>query len=352
MLTNFAPALNGAGRVDRTGPGRHARSSSVAGSRPCRGPRSGPWRCWRRTAPGSPTFTAKTNGYVNKVLVRGSRLIAGGRFSTANAVARVEPRRLQREHRRAGRRIHGRCRRGAHEEQRHRDRSGGQEMDAERRRFAPGRRRQLPPGRRAATDAGGDDRPHHERPVDLVHHPLPERPESAAARPTSAPRSSTPRCATSSSPRTAATSSWSTTGGAPDRNVTSLCDTATRWETTTTAGLRGETWRNCTGGDTLYSVAVTRPRTAPAVPCTSVATSAGWTTAADATTPCRVVRGRGIGAIDADHRQGDQDLEPRPDPRCRRRRARRQRRGALHRQRHRSGSAASTTSGSGMFPLN
>jgi hypothetical protein len=50
-----------------------------------------------------------------------------------------------------------------------------------------------------------------------------------------------------------------TTGGAPDRNVTSLCDTAARWETSTTppAGGAVETWKNCTGGDTLYSVALT-----------------------------------------------------------------------------------------------
>ena len=47
-----------------------------------------------------------------------------------------------------------------------------------------------------------------------------------------------------------------TTGGAPDRNVRSLCDTATRWETTSTPGST-ETWKNCTGGDTLYSVSVT-----------------------------------------------------------------------------------------------
>lgn len=47
-----------------------------------------------------------------------------------------------------------------------------------------------------------------------------------------------------------------TTGGAPDRNATSLCDTTTRWETAGGPGSR-ETWKNCTGGDTLYSVAVT-----------------------------------------------------------------------------------------------
>lgn len=47
-----------------------------------------------------------------------------------------------------------------------------------------------------------------------------------------------------------------TTGGAPDRNASSLCDTATRWETSGGAGST-ETWRQCTGGDTLYSVAVT-----------------------------------------------------------------------------------------------
>jgi hypothetical protein len=47
-----------------------------------------------------------------------------------------------------------------------------------------------------------------------------------------------------------------TTGGAPDRNSRSLCDTSSRWETTNAPG-SVETWRNCTGGDTLYSVAVT-----------------------------------------------------------------------------------------------
>lgn len=47
-----------------------------------------------------------------------------------------------------------------------------------------------------------------------------------------------------------------TTGGAPDRNASSLCDTATRWETSGGPG-SSETWRQCTGGDTLYSVAVT-----------------------------------------------------------------------------------------------
>lgn len=49
------------------------------------------------------------------------------------------------------------------------------------------------------------------------------------------------------------------TGGAPDYNQTSLCDTAARFETNGTVGTSGahETWHNCTGGDTLYSVAVT-----------------------------------------------------------------------------------------------
>jgi len=37
-----------------------------------------------------PTFAAKTNGDVSKVLVRGSRMVAGGRFSTANGVARAD----------------------------------------------------------------------------------------------------------------------------------------------------------------------------------------------------------------------------------------------------------------------
>ncbi len=49
-----------------------------------------------------------------------------------------------------------------------------------------------------------------------------------------------------------------TTGGAPDNNSRSLCDTTTKWATASTAGLASAPlWTNCTGGDTLYSVAVT-----------------------------------------------------------------------------------------------
>jgi len=50
-----------------------------------------------------------------------------------------------------------------------------------------------------------------------------------------------------------------TTGGAPDYNRSSLCDTTARWQTTSTVPPGGalETWKNCTGGDTLLSTAVT-----------------------------------------------------------------------------------------------
>jgi hypothetical protein len=49
-----------------------------------------------------------------------------------------------------------------------------------------------------------------------------------------------------------------TTGGAGDRNAKSLCDTTTRWTTTSTPGpVNAPVWTNCTGGDTLHSVAVT-----------------------------------------------------------------------------------------------
>jgi hypothetical protein len=49
-----------------------------------------------------------------------------------------------------------------------------------------------------------------------------------------------------------------TTGGAPDRNAYSLCDTTTRWETDVAPATGAQpTWFNCTGGDTLLSVAVT-----------------------------------------------------------------------------------------------
>jgi hypothetical protein len=50
-----------------------------------------------------------------------------------------------------------------------------------------------------------------------------------------------------------------TAGWAPDRNTTSLCDTTARWETPAASGGANSTekWFNCTGGDTLLSVAVT-----------------------------------------------------------------------------------------------
>jgi hypothetical protein len=50
-----------------------------------------------------------------------------------------------------------------------------------------------------------------------------------------------------------------TSGGAPDRNVRSLCDTTARWQSPPATGGANsrETWFNCTGGDTLLSVAVT-----------------------------------------------------------------------------------------------
>jgi hypothetical protein len=47
-----------------------------------------------------------------------------------------------------------------------------------------------------------------------------------------------------------------TTGGAGDRNSVSLCDTLTRWSSSA-SGPATEVWKNCTGGDTLYSVSVT-----------------------------------------------------------------------------------------------
>jgi hypothetical protein len=57
-----------------------------------------------------------------------------------------------------------------------------------------------------------------------------------------------------------------TTGGAPDRNTKSLCDTAARWETAPKlAAGEKETWFNCTGGDTLLSVAVTAEANATGV---------------------------------------------------------------------------------------
>jgi hypothetical protein len=47
-----------------------------------------------------------------------------------------------------------------------------------------------------------------------------------------------------------------TTGGAGDLNRVSLCDTLTKWSSSV-PGQATEIWKNCSGGDTLYSVSVT-----------------------------------------------------------------------------------------------
>ncbi len=200
-------------------------------------------------------FTAKTNGYVNKVLVRGNRLFAGGRFSTANGLARGS---LAGFNATSGA-LDAAFTIGVSEGRTKSDGSvttpAVQEMDADAsgsRLVVIGNFRQVAgqPRMQAAM-------------IDLTANALSTW--STTRFPNGPSGSLTAyQCAQVFDTQMrdvefSADGSYFavvTTGGAADRNLVSLCDTATRWETTTTAGAR-ETWKNCTGGDTLYSVAVT-----------------------------------------------------------------------------------------------
>jgi hypothetical protein len=202
------------------------------------------------------TFSGRTNGYVLKVLVRGSQLIAGGRFSTVNGAARANLAVLNATSGALDTAFTVGATQG-------RTRTNGttpaafvNEMDANTsgsRLVIIGNFRQV----------GGQPR------QQIAMIDLPGRsvtgwytnrfPNDAAGTPQAF------KCGQSfdTQMRDIEFSPDGgyfvvvTTGGAPDRNVTSLCDTASRWETAATPGAGGvvETWKNCTGGDTLYSVA-------------------------------------------------------------------------------------------------
>ena len=201
------------------------------------------------------TFTAKTNGYVTKIVVRGARLFAGGRYSTANAVARNN---LAAFNATSGA-LDTAFTIGATEG---RVKSNGTvtkpavvELDAN----AAGTRLVVIGNFR---QVGGQARMQVAM-IDLTSNTV--APWSTTRFPNGPAGSATAyQCGQSfeTSMRDVEFSPDGTyfvlvlTGGAGDRNAVSLCDTATRWETNGSSGAR-ETWRNCTGGDTLYSVAVT-----------------------------------------------------------------------------------------------
>ena len=204
------------------------------------------------------TFAARTNGYVTKVLVRGSQLIAGGRFTSTNGVARANLAVLNATSGALDTAFTIGATQG-------RTRSNGNtpaafidEMDANTtgtRLVILGNFRQV----------GGQPRQQIamiDLPGRTVTSWYTNRYPNDVAGTTQAFKCYQSFDTQMRDVEFSPDGSYFvvvTTGGAPDRNATSLCDTATRWETAATppAGGAVETWKNCTGGDTLYSVATT-----------------------------------------------------------------------------------------------
>lgn len=200
------------------------------------------------------SFAAKTNGYVNKVLVRGDLLVAGGRFGTANRTSRTNLALFDATTGALGA-FNVPVTDGRVKSDGTGTKPSVQEMDANAagtrlvvvgnfRRVGGQLRQQIAiidlPG--GAVNAWSTNR-------------FPNGPSGTAhAFQCSQVFDTQMRDVEMSSD--GAFFVVITTGGAPDRNAKSLCDTTSRWETTTIPGSI-ETWKNCTGGDTLYSVAVT-----------------------------------------------------------------------------------------------
>lgn len=205
-----------------------------------------------------PSFAGQSNGYVNKVLVRGSRLIVGGRFSTVDNQERANLAVLE-------------ASTGALDEEftigvaEARTRASGvtpgaavQEMDAD----AAGERLVIVGNFRQV----GDQRRQQIAMIDLPGRKVADWYTNRYSNDISGSAQAyqcydnfdTQMRDVEFSPD----GSYFvvvTSGGAPDSNAKSLCDTAARWESAPTvpSGGASETWRNCTGGDSLLSVATT-----------------------------------------------------------------------------------------------
>lgn len=204
------------------------------------------------------TFTARTNGYVTKVLVRGSRLVAGGRFSTSNSVARSN---LAVLHATTGA-LDGAFNVAVTSGRTRADGTAPAasvlEMDAD----ASGNQLVVVGNFRSV---GGQPRQQIAM-VNLAGNSLSSWftnrfPNDVAGTPQAFKcyeQFDTQMRDVEFSPDGSYFVAV-TTGGAPDSNSTSLCDTATRWDSAAPVGPTGavERWKNCTGGDTLYSVATT-----------------------------------------------------------------------------------------------
>ena len=203
------------------------------------------------------TFTASTNGQVNKVLVRGNRLFAGGRFGTANGVARSNLAAFNATTGALDTTFNLPVTQGRTKSDGTTTSANVYEMDAN----AAGTRLVILGNFRSV---GGQKRMQVAM-VDLSANEV--SPWFTNRYPNDQTGALAFQCyqVFDTQMRDVEFSPDGgyvvlvDTGGAPDLNRSSLCDTASRWETNATVGANGAqpTWFNCTGGDTLFSVAVT-----------------------------------------------------------------------------------------------
>lgn len=255
IITGYAPAVNGA--VESIAPAPDGRSVIIGGRfTTVNGSTQRSLAMLDENGTRIPGFAARTNGYVTKVLVRDSRLVVGGRFSSANAVSRANLALMSATTGALDTAFAIGATQG-------RTRSNGTtpaasvvEMDAD----AAGSRLVVLGNFRLV---GGLPRQQIAM-IDLKARTVAgwstNRYPNDAAGTSQAFQCGQVFDTAMRDVEFSPDGSYFvvvTTGGAADRNVVSLCDTAARWETNAPLRTGGalETWKNCTGGDTLYSVA-------------------------------------------------------------------------------------------------
>ncbi len=252
VVADYAPGLNGA--VESIAPAPNGSSIIVAGRfSTVNGVTQRSLAMLDATGARVSAFAARTNGYVTKVLVRGTQLMAGGRFGTANGVGRANLAVLNATTGVLDSTFNLGVTQG-------RTRADGTtpgasvgEMDADAagsRLVVIGNFRQV--GGLLRQQIAMIDLPN----ARVASWSTNRYPNDVAGTPQAF------KCYQSFDTQMRDVEfspdgtyfAVVTTGGAPDRNATSLCDTAARWESAGPANA-AETWKNCTGGDTLYSVA-------------------------------------------------------------------------------------------------
>jgi hypothetical protein len=252
-VLDFAPAVDGA--VETIAPAPDGSSIIIGGRfRTVTGTAQRGVAMLRPDGSRDSSFAARTNGIVNKVLVRGNQLLVAGRFGTANGASRTNLAMFDATSGSLGG-LNVPVTEGRVKSNGTVTKASVQEMDAD---LAGTRLVVVGNFRRV----GGQLR----QQIAMIDLPGGSVSSWSTNRfpngPSGGPDAYPCYQVFDTQMRDvefAATGSWFvvvTTGGAPDRNARSLCDTTTRWEATSTSGAV-ETWRNCTGGDTLYSVAVT-----------------------------------------------------------------------------------------------